>query len=119
MRLIGRLDKEDSFLVWKNLSSFFHVLRCIVWSSERLAAQFDKFVVGVMMPCLERIGWSRAAQESHLTSMLRGLLICQLGTRGCYLVEERCTNLFHSWVVEGTEVEPGLREVVRTCLRLK
>ena len=82
MRLISRLHCEDSFLVWKNLSSFFHVLRCIVWSSEDLATRFDRFVVAVMVPCLERIGWSRTTGESHLTSLLRGLLICQLGTRG-------------------------------------
>ena len=112
LRLIGRLDLEDSFLVWKNLSSFFHVLRCIVWSSEALAARFDRFVVGAMLPCLERIGWSRAADESHLSSMLRGLLICQLGTRGCRVVEERCSALFQVWVAGGAEVEPGLREVV-------
>jgi len=113
MRLIAKLDKEDSFLVWKNLSSFFHVLRCIVWSSEQMAARFDKFVVSAMLPCLERIGWSRVAGESHLTSMLRGLLICQLGTRGCALVEERCGSLFSGWVGEDAcEVEPGLREVV-------
>ena len=37
MRLISQLNCEDSFLVWKNLSSFFHVLRCIVWSSEDLS----------------------------------------------------------------------------------
>ena len=52
LRLIGRLDLEDSFLVWKNLSSFFHVLRCIVWSSEALAARFDRFVVGAMLPLI-------------------------------------------------------------------
>ena len=113
LNLIGRLDREDSFLVWKNLSSFFHVLRCIVWSSAELAARFDRFVTAAMLPCLERIGWSRSCGESHLTSMLRGLLICQLGTRGCGLVEQRCTALFAAWVgEEGAEVEPGLREVV-------
>jgi len=115
MRLISKLHSEDSFLVWKNLSSFFHVLRCIVWSSDALATKFDRFVVAVMVPCLERIGWSKVAGESHLTSMLRGLLICQLGTRGCGLVEQRCQQLFHSWLGDGgveCEVEPGLREVV-------
>lgn len=112
MRLIGRLDREDSFLVWKNLSSFFHVLRCIVWSSEPLADRFDRFVVSAMLPCLERIGWSRTPGESHLASMLRGLLICQLGTRGCPLVEERCGALFTGWVEGVAVVEPGLREVV-------
>jgi len=115
MRLIAKLHSEDSFLVWKNLSSFFHVLRCIVWSSDSLASKFDRFVVTVMVPCLERIGWSKVAGESHLTSMLRGLLICQLGTRGCAKVEQRCGQLFNSWLLEGgveCEVEPGLREVV-------
>jgi len=115
MRLISKLHSEDSFLVWKNLSSFFHVLRCIVWSSDSLASRFDRFVVAVMVPCLERIGWSKVVGESHLTSMLRGLLICQLGTRGCSMVEQRCQQLFNSWLGEGgveCEVEPGLREVV-------
>jgi len=115
MRLISRLNSEDSFLVWKNLSSFFHVLRCIVWSSEELSDRFDRFVVAVMLPCLERIGWSKMTGESHLKSMLRGLLICQLGTRGCTMVESKCQMLFNSWLGEGgveCEVEPGLREVV-------
>jgi len=118
MGLIAQLHNEDSFLVWKNLSSFFHVLRCIVWSSEALAVHFDCFVVEVMVPCLERIGWSKVAEESHLTSMLRGLLICQLGTRGCATVEEKCQSLFNCWMGEDGEgdvqcdIEPGLREVV-------
>ena len=117
MRLISQLNSEDSFLVWKNLSSFFHVLRCIVWSSEDLSERFDRFVIAVMVPCLERIGWSKMSGESHLRSMLRGLLICQLGTRGCHMVEARCQSLFNSWLgeageIESCEVEPGLREVV-------
>ena len=115
--LISQLHSEDSFLVWKNLSSFFHVLRCIVWSSEDLSERFDRFVIAVMVPCLERIGWGKVPGESHLRSMLRGLLICQLGTRGCHMVESRCQNLFNSWLgeagdIESCEVEPGLREVV-------
>ena len=119
MRLISQLHSEDSFLVWKNLSSFFHVLRCIVWSSEDLSDRFDRFVITVMVPCLERIGWSKAAGESHLVGMLRGLLICQLGTRGCAMVQQRCHQLFSSWLGDTggadtaeCEVEPGLREVV-------
>jgi len=117
LHTIQGLHREDSFLVWKNLSSFFHVLRCIVWSSEHLAKKFDSFVVRVMLPCLERIGWSKEPGESHLVSMMRGLLICQLGTRGCTQVEERCAHLFSCWVggsgAEGhPTIEPGLREVV-------
>ena len=115
MRLISQLHSEDSFLVWKNLSSFFHVLRCIVWSSEDLSDRFDRFVIAVMVPCLERIGWSKVTGESHLKSMLRGLLICQLGTRGCGMVEQRCQQLFNNWLGDGgieCEVKPGLREVV-------
>ena len=114
-RLISKLHSEDSFLVWKNLSSFFHVLRCIVWSSEELSAKFDRFVVAVMVPCLERLGWTKTAGENHLQSMLRGLLICQLGTRGCAIVEQKCQQLFSSWLGDSgleCEVEPGLREVV-------
>ena len=76
---------------------------------------FDRFVVAVMVPCLERIGWSKVTGESHLKSMLRGLLICQLGTRGCGMVEQRCQQLFNNWLGDGgieCEVKPGLREVV-------
>ena len=115
LRLIAKLHSEDSFLVWKNLSSFFHVLRCIVWSSEELSEKFDRFVVCLMVPCLERLGWAKVAGENHLQSMLRGLLICQLGTRGCTEVELKCQQLFNSWLGDSgleCEVEPGLREVV-------
>ena len=72
-------------------------------------------MVAVMVPCLERIGWSKVTGESHLKSMLRGLLICQLGTRGCGMVEQRCQQLFNNWLGDGgieCEVKPGLREVV-------
>ena len=43
LRLISRMHLEDSYLVWKNLISFFHVLRCIVWSGNQIAEQFDRW----------------------------------------------------------------------------
>ena len=45
MKMVSSLRGEDSFLVWKNLSSFFHVLRCIVWCTPALAAQFDRYKI--------------------------------------------------------------------------
>ena len=54
-----------------------------------------------MVPCLERIGWTRDSNESHLRSMLRGLLICQLGTRGCEAVMAKCQALFNGWLGDG------------------
>ena len=91
-------------------------LLLIVDSCSTLLSRFDRFVVSVMVPCLERIGWNKMTGESHLKSMLRGLLICQLGTRGCDTVEAKCQQLFNNWLgagsLESETVEPGLREVV-------
>ena len=91
-------------------------LLLIVDPCSTLLSRFDRFVVSVMVPCLERIGWNKMTGESHLKSMLRGLLICQLGTRGCDTVEAKCQQLFNNWLgagsLESETVEPGLREVV-------
>jgi len=120
LKLVSRMSGEDSYVVWKNLISFFHVLRCIVWSGDLIAEQFDRFAVSVMEPCLERIGWSKGTEEHHLVTMLRSLLICQLGTRGCSQVQSKCSDLLTGWLSgdkAGTDgstavVEPGLSEVV-------
>jgi len=114
LRLISRMHLEDSYLVWKNLISFFHVLRCIVWSGDQIAEQFDRFAVAVMEPCLERIGSSKRRGEHHLVTMLRSLLICQMGTRGHQGVQTRCQSLLAHLVGGGgaATVEPGLSEVV-------
>lgn len=120
LKLVARMSGEDSYVVWKNLISFFHVLRCIVWSGDLIAEQFDRFAVSVMEPCLERIGWSKGTEEHHLVTMLRSLLICQLGTRGCSQVQSKCSDLLTGWLsgdkggtdVSSAAVEPGLSEVV-------
>jgi hypothetical protein len=68
--------------VWSQLSSSLGNLRSIFAGDGPVAAGLKKFVLTLVTPAAEEIGWEFKESEDYLTGQLRRLLISMAGHAG-------------------------------------
>jgi hypothetical protein len=77
MRPLTILDR-----VWSQLASSLGNLRSIFTGNEPVATGLKKFVLNLVTPAAEEIGWEFKEGEDYLTGQLRRLLISVAGQAG-------------------------------------
>ena len=77
IQLIGHYKDEEEYVVWEGLASVLSGLNSLLSGSDddALTANFRKFANKLVVNSLGKIGWESSADDGHLTTLLRGLVI--------------------------------------------
>ncbi|KAI9831218.1 MAG: hypothetical protein M1819_005146 [Sarea resinae] len=82
LAFVEGFQDEQNYLVWSRLISSLTNLRSIFSDDQEIHAAIKKFVLKLVTPATEQIGWEYAANEDLLTGQLRALLISAAGAVG-------------------------------------
>jgi len=107
LSLIELLRDEEDLNVWTTVIGSLHHLARILDDGQR--AGLEKRLRALLVPAVERVGWSVKTGESDLTSQLRGDLIGALGTvADDKPTQERARELFAAYEKNGDAVDRNL-----------
>ncbi|MFB3060024.1 MAG: M1 family metallopeptidase, partial [Candidatus Binatia bacterium] len=81
LNLAVAYKKESDYTVWADLSSGLYELCDLLWE-DPCYEKFEAFARDLYSGVAGRIGWNKKAGESHLTTLLRSLVIGALGGYG-------------------------------------
>ena len=94
---------ERELAVWQSLAIAIRGLSRLIPSAAEPA--FNRFVTGLVSPALADLGWVPAANESDLTSKLRGLLVQLVAIQGNHSsAAKKCREI----LFENTSTDPEL-----------
>ncbi|MEW6440418.1 MAG: M1 family metallopeptidase [bacterium] len=106
--LVGAYRDETDYTVWSDLSSNMSELGLLLCQE----ACYDDFLAlarSLYRSASDRLGWQPRPDENHLDSLLRGLLLEQLGqSRDGQTIAQACDRFLAFWN-EGLDLAPDLR----------
>ena len=109
--------QEDQYIVWSDIASN------LGWLDGLLAfgaswEPLSRFVVALMRPAFQRVGWDVREGESHQGRLLRSLLLSCLGISGDPEIVSGCRDRFDRFLSDRSSLPPDLRlAVFRTVSR--
>lgn len=81
MKFVGSYSTETNVVVWRDLISNLLKMSHVLLNTD-YQPSFQKFIINLLKPISEKLGWNPAAGESGLTSMCRGTILRTLGING-------------------------------------
>lgn len=82
LKLIDAFKKETNYTVWSAITNSLTKLQ-ILLSHTELSHHFNGFGIRLYGPVAARLGWDAKPEESHLDTLLRGLVLNKLISFRC------------------------------------
>ncbi|KAL9596173.1 MAG: hypothetical protein Q9179_004710 [Wetmoreana sp. 5 TL-2023] len=109
LTFLSNLPHETNHAVWAQMIASLSNIRSVFAENEAVAGGLKGFVLRLVSPALEYIGWDSKANEDFLTGQLRSLLIGTAGSAG-HVAYEPNSSEFQRYVSgEQEAVHPNLR----------
>jgi len=102
---------ESDYTVWSDLSSGMDELGALLWG-DPCYENFEAFARDLYRGVAGRIGWDKKEGESHLTTLLRSLVIGELGGYGDAKTIDQVKNRFARLRQDPKSLPPDLRSPV-------
>lgn len=80
IKFLCAYKEETDYIVWEGIAGVLNGLDSILSDDEKMAAKFQEFAKAMVVPLIEKVGWETQANDGHLTTLLRGLMISLLST---------------------------------------
>ncbi|KAI9727019.1 MAG: hypothetical protein M1834_008545 [Cirrosporium novae-zelandiae] len=105
---------EGNYLVWTQIISSVNNLRSVFADNTAVAEGLKKFILELVAPATEKIGWEFAANEDFLTGQLRSLLITVAGGAGHTGTVSESKRRFEAYTSgkDKAAVHPNLRSAI-------
>lgn len=82
LTLIDSYRNETNYTVWIAITNALDKLYILI-SHSKLMDDFHRYCVNLYSPVAKRLGWDKRADENHLDTLLRSLVLSRLVTYGC------------------------------------
>lgn len=115
LRMLEAYRAEDSYIVWNNISSHLSNLAVVI-ADQDYYADFDRFVLEVFSGIKASISWDPVAEESHLDTLLRTLVLSRLGRAGDQEIRAEAKRRFDLHCSGGAKICPDIRSAVYCCV---
>lgn len=104
---------ETNYLVWSGLLAKLGKIRSTFSEDVSAAEGLRKFVLRLVGPATEKVGWEFAPNEDYLTGQLRALLISTAGLAGDESVVSEAQKRFRAFAAgDKSAIHPSLRAAV-------
>ncbi len=108
LNLATAYKHESDYTVWADLASGLDELGDLLWG-DPCYENFEAFARDLYRGVAGRIGWDKKAGESHLTTLLRSLVIGELGGYGDAKTIDQAKNRFARLRQDPKSLPPDLR----------
>lgn len=116
LNLAAAYKNESDYTVWADLSSGLDELGALLWG-DPCYENFEAFARDLYRAVAGRIGWDKQAGESHLTTLLRSLVIGELGGYSDAKTIDQARSRFTCFLQDPKNLPPDLRSpVYRLCV---
>ncbi|HUQ85469.1 MAG TPA: M1 family metallopeptidase [Candidatus Limnocylindrales bacterium] len=102
---------EESYIVWSEIASQLASLSNLL-SEEKVYNCFEKYALNILKDIGKKVGWEKADNESHSTTLLRSVILSSLGKYGDGNTIRTAQEMFEQIVKEKKQIESDLRGVV-------
>ncbi|KAL3427535.1 peptidase family M1 [Phlyctema vagabunda] len=82
LSLVKGFESEDNYLVWSQVLTSLSTIKSVFSADTEITNGLKKFIVTLIGPAVEKIGWEKKANEDYLAGQLRALLIITAGFNG-------------------------------------
>ena len=100
LRLLQAYKAEDSYVVWNNISNAVSSLSTLL-ADQEYYCDYQRFCLDLFSEIKKKISWDDVEGEEHLDTLLRSLVLTQLGKLGDEEVKAEAKRRFDK-LVEGT-----------------
>ncbi|KAJ9641853.1 hypothetical protein H2199_005066 [Coniosporium tulheliwenetii] len=105
---------EQNYLVWQQILNALGNIRSIFSDDEEVSKGLKAFILKLVTPATDKIGWDFAPNEDFLTGQLRSLLIATAGLAGHEGVIAEAKKRFSAYTSgsDKSAIHPSLRSAV-------
>ena len=111
LKLMEAFVNEDNFTVWSSINNCLAKVSVLV-SHTDYEDEYKAYGRRLLANIYQRLGWVAKPGESHLDTMLRGLVIGRLVAFGETSVVEEAKKRFHEHTHNGVQIPADLRSAV-------
>ncbi len=102
---------EDDLTVWEEISGGLYAVRLLI-AEQPYLKEFDAYCRQLYGPIAKKLGWEKKKGEAQNTSLLRSLVLYQLGSAGDTEIISKAKNIFNKSIAEGKNISPDIRGLV-------
>ena len=111
LRLLKAYKQEDSYIVWNNISQQLAKLSVIL-ADQDYYEDWVRFKLDLLSGIKKSVSWEPEAGEDHLTTLLRSLILSELGTTGDEEIRQEAKRRFDQHASGVTQISPDIRAAV-------
>jgi hypothetical protein len=82
LALVQNCSSETNYLVWSQILGSLGTVKSVFSDDPVITEGLQNFILKLVSPAMQKIGWEPSADEDFLTSRLRALLILTAGING-------------------------------------
>ncbi|KAL8735688.1 MAG: hypothetical protein Q9181_002751 [Wetmoreana brouardii] len=110
LTFLSNLPHETDYAVWTQMIASLSNIRSVFAENKAVAEGLRGFMLRLVSPATENIGWDSKANEDFLTGQLRSLLIGTAGSAGHAATIDEARRRFEHYVSgEQEAIHPNLR----------
>jgi len=111
LRLLKSYKNEDSYIVWNNISQVIGNLSVVI-SDTDFYAEWERFILDLFSVVKSSVSWDPVEGESHLSTLLRSIVIGRLGKAGDQEIRQEAKRRFDLHVIGTSQINPDIRSAV-------
>ena len=109
--LVTAYTNDESYIVWADIAGEVYKLNNILFKTTSYES-FKKFVIKLFSPIYKKVGWEKAKNEEHGTTLLRGIVIGVMGRFGDIETIKKAQDLYEKDRNGKKKLEADLRGIV-------
>lgn len=108
-KLMDAYRNEDNYTVWSSITTCIAKLQLLVSHVPALEKKINAYGERLYLPIAEKLGWEAKQNESHLDTLLRGLVLNRLVSFNCAKVVDEAKRRFENHVAGKAVLPADLR----------
>jgi len=112
LKLIQGLQNETDYCVWDTIITGLGSIRHILETEQDVLEKFNEFVIELMVPTFERLGWVEQEDDEYEVKLLRPLIIHTLGKAEYQPVVQEAQRQFKAFLTDNVNIAPNLRSAI-------
>jgi len=115
LKLLEAFKDEDSYVVWNSISNAINSLNTILLD-QPCYEKFKRFCLDLFSKIKTKVSWDGKADEGHLDTLLRCIVLSKLGRFGDSEVNDEAKRRFDAHVAGTTSIHADMRSTVYSCV---
>ena len=110
LRFLEAYRKEENYNIWAEISAGLGKVKQML-AKTKAEEGLNRFIISLYSPVYKKLGWSKKKSESNADTLLRSMVIAQLGACGEERVIVQARKKF-AQLKRGWHIDPDLRSAI-------